>query len=347
MLLKNLSNFHLVERFNKLVRTERKITQLVLECISEIDCRKLYLQKAYSSLFDYLVNEFGYSPSAASRRIESARLLREVPEMAEKIETGALNLSQLSKVQQAIRTIQKAEERRMGTYEKRELLRKIENTTQEKTELILAKELNLPVEVVDRIKIHRDESVTVTMSFSKEQMQLLKKVGDLISHAVPDKKWAHVVTYLAQKELSRRTKQKNVGMTKHKKVGRTNQESIGGSKTTMNCEIDDKVDHESENSQPVLVIAKPGSMIASVRHPNKFCSRKPIPSSLRKTILHPQASCGFQDLLTGKLCGSQRFLQVDHRHPVWAGGTNNPENLRALCFHHNQYKYKQELGLHP
>ena len=67
MLVKTLSNFDLMERFNKLVRTERKITHLVLECIAEIDSRKLYLQKAYSSLFNYLVEDFGYSPSAAIR----------------------------------------------------------------------------------------------------------------------------------------------------------------------------------------------------------------------------------------------------------------------------------------
>jgi 5-methylcytosine-specific restriction endonuclease McrA len=206
MKVKSLSNPELLERFNKLVRTERKITHLVLECVAEIDRRQLYTQKAYSSLFDYLVNEVGYSPSAANRRIASARLLREVPEMAEKIETGALNLSQLSKVQQAIRAVQKNENRKMEVAEKRELLSKIENTSQQKTELILAQELNLPVEAIEKTKQHRAESVTLTVTLSKEQMKLLKKVGDLISHAVPEKKWAMVLTYLAQKEMDRRTK---------------------------------------------------------------------------------------------------------------------------------------------
>ena len=166
MLVKNLSNSALVERFNKLVRTERKITHLVLECIAEIDHRQLYLQKAYSSLYDYLIKEFGYSPSAAHRRISSARLLRDVPEMAEKIESGSLNLSQLTKVQHAIRNVQKTEKRKMAASEKREILNKIQNTTQEKTELILVQELNLPVDVIEKEKIHRDESVTLTMTLS-------------------------------------------------------------------------------------------------------------------------------------------------------------------------------------
>lgn len=311
MTVKNLSNLELVERFGKLVRTERKITHLVLECIAEIDHRKIYLQKAYSSLYDYLIKEFGYSPSAALRRIESARLLREVPEMAEKIETGALNLSQLSKVQQAIRTVQKTEQRKMSLPEKRELLLKIENTTQENTELILAQELNLPAEVVNKAKVQRDESVTLTMTLSKQQMELLKTVGDLISHAVPEKKWADVVCYLAKKELDRRTKKKS-------------------EKIKVIQEEDGDKQEPSTNREPV-----------------PFSHRRQIPSALRKTILHQAAHCEFKDPQTEKLCGSQRFLQIDHIVPVWAGGTNDPKNLRTLCADHNQFKYLQEAGLHP
>ncbi len=315
MIVEHLSSLELLERFGKLVRTERKITHLILECIAEIDHRKIYLQKAHSSLYEYLIKEFGYSPSAALRRIESARLLREVPEMAEKIETGALNLSQLSKVQQAIRAVQKTEQRKMSLPEKRELILKIENTTQENTELILAQELHLPAEVENKTKVHRDESVTLTMTLSKEQMELLQKVGNLISHAVPEKKWADVVCYLAKKELDRRTKKKS-------EIPQT--------------EVIRNTGHETRAITP-----------SPLQKSNPATIRKPIPSVLRKTILHQAAHCEFKDAKTGKLCGSQRFLQIDHIVPVWAGGTNEAKNLRTLCADHNQFKYLQEAGLHP
>jgi hypothetical protein len=300
MEIKNLSNNHLVERLNKLVRTERKITHLVLECIAEIDRRHLYLEKAYSSLYDYLINEFGYSPSAAIRRIESARLLREIPEMAKKIEAGSLNLSQLSKVQQAIRTVQKSESRKMDTQEKREILEKIENTNQETTERILAQELNLPVQILDKVKINGDESVTLTMTFNKEQMELLNKVQDMIAHTVTEKKWPEVMTYLAQKELDRRTK-----------IRRVSEKFLS-----------------KDTKMPPF-------------------KRLPIRPSLRKSILNREACCEFRDAQSGKLCGSTRFLQIDHVQPVWAGGGNESENLRTLCSQHNRYKYRREVGLHP
>ena len=286
-----LSNFELLGRFGKLVRTERKITHLILECIAEIDSRRLYLDKAYPSIYEFMVEEFGYSSSAALRRIESARLLRDVPELAEKIESGAINLSQLSKVQQAVRAVQKLEDRKVDIAEKKELLSRIEYTTQQQTEVILCQALSLSVLVEDKQRMHRDESVTLTITFSKEQMDLLNQVQDLIAHAVPEKKWSEVMTYLAQKEIQRRT---NVRPNKSKPFA-------------------------------------PGSNALSVK--------------TKKIVLNKNRCCQYRDPFSGKLCGSTRFLQVDHRHSVWAGGSNEIQNLQILCAEHNRYKYQKESGI--
>ena len=74
--------------------------------------------------------------------------------------------------------MKKTESRQVDINEQRELLKKIENTTQDQTELILSQELNFPLIVEAREKIHRDESVTLTMTFSKEQMALLEQAQD-------------------------------------------------------------------------------------------------------------------------------------------------------------------------
>ncbi len=310
-IVKQLSNNDLVARFGKLVQTERKITHLILECIAEIDSRRIYLEKAYPSLFEFLVKEFGYSPSAANRRIESARLLREIPEVASKIESGALNLSQLSQLQYAARQVQKIDNRKVAPSEKRELLVKIENATQAKTELILAQELSLPVVPQNKETTHRDESVTLTITFTKEQIALLEQVRDLVAHAVPDAKWADVITYLAGKEVRRRT-----GVTKG---------SAAASATEVDAEVLNAKSSGASSSSEKLI---------------RRSYRRPLPVRVKKSVFEKQAFCQYKDPASGRICASTRFLQIDHIQSVSAGGGNEHENLQTLCGQHNRFKYK-------
>ena len=69
--------------------------------------------------------------------------------------------------------------------------------------------------------------------------------------------------------------------------------------------------------------------------------------NLRKTIFSKDQCCQFKDPLTNKICGSVRFLEIDHIQPVWAGGDNSGSNLRILCSQHNKFKYAKESGSHP
>lgn len=325
----HLSNTDLLTRFGKLVQTERKITHLVLECIAEMDARRLYLEKAYPSLYEFLVQEFGYSSSAALRRIESARLLREVPEVAAKIESGALNLSQLSKVQQAVRAVQKLEDRKLNSYEKKELLSRIEYTTQQQTEVILCKALSLPVLMENKETAHKDESVTLTITFNREQIAALRQAQDLIAHAVPEKNWAEALTYLAKKEVQRRTKY------------RTSTPAAGVPPKTLDMKKECKSDMEKEAKTKHDIEMAP-STEASAK-----LVRRPLSKTIQKTVLNNQKCCQFKDPITGKICGSKRFLQIDHRQSVWAGGTNDIQNLQVLCSQHNHHKYRQESFFKP
>jgi hypothetical protein len=94
MTLQNIADHELLSRMEKLARTERKITHLILEHIAEIETRRLYAELGYDGMYSYLIQALGYSEGSAYRRLQSARLLRSVPEIAEKIENGKWNLSQ-------------------------------------------------------------------------------------------------------------------------------------------------------------------------------------------------------------------------------------------------------------
>ncbi|MFM6928070.1 MAG: HNH endonuclease, partial [Bdellovibrio sp.] len=149
-----------------------------------------------------------------------------------------------------------------------------------------------------------------TITFSKEQMAVLKQAQDLIAHAVPEKNWAKAITYLAQKEVDRRTQ------------SRTGKFQPSGNKSTPAAGVTDE-------SHSV----------------GKIPSRKMLFSATKKIILLRDKCCQYKDNITGKVCGSTRFLQTDHRQSVWAGGDNSIDNLQILCAQHNQHKYQREASL--
>ena len=97
--LKRISNDQLLLQTKNLVHKERQINIQVLQHLQEIEKRKLYLKRSFSSLFEYAVKELGYSESSAYRRIKAMKLCKELPETKAQISTGKLNLCTVSKLQ--------------------------------------------------------------------------------------------------------------------------------------------------------------------------------------------------------------------------------------------------------
>ncbi len=310
MNLNSLPNSQLFASFENLVRRERKITAQVLECIAEIDRRKIYLEKNFTSLFDYLVKDLGYSPGATMRRIDGARLLRELPEVIEKVQNGSITLSQANQLERASRELKKNRNEILSTENKRALLLQIENTTQKQTEQILATSLDLPIAPVQKETLHKDQSVTLTITFTSQQMKILEQAQNMISHAVSTNNWADVVTHLAKREVARRTS------VRKPSVQKVNED-------------------QASNDEPTVL--QTVATVAAV----KSEKRPAIPAAIRKQLIRPSATCSHRDY-QGKPCDNKKFLQIDHIHSWSRGGTHEPQNLQVLCAAHNRLKYARE-----
>src|SRR4051812_4558889 len=103
-----MTNLEIDSKMSGLVKTERKITREILELILLAEHQRLPLERGFKDTYDWLIRGHGYSGSAANRRIQAARLLRELPEVAEKVQNGQVNLTTLWQTQKAIRAQQKA-----------------------------------------------------------------------------------------------------------------------------------------------------------------------------------------------------------------------------------------------
>jgi hypothetical protein len=91
--LKNLSDIELVSKLKALVSQEQNLTLQILPHLVEVEQRELYLEKAYSTMTHYCVNELRYGGSSASRRVRAARVIRDVPEVYELLRSKKITLS--------------------------------------------------------------------------------------------------------------------------------------------------------------------------------------------------------------------------------------------------------------
>ena len=176
-----LNDDELNSKLRTIAAEERMLTQIAVEHIAEVDIRKLYLKLGYPSMYEYLISEIGYSEGCAQRRIDAARLYQMVPEVSEMLKEGRVTLSQITKAKQIFRQVKKETQELVPLQIQKQILKKMENKSVRETDLILAQEFNIKVESKDKCKIQKDESVRVELTFSKEEMELIKKAQELLS----------------------------------------------------------------------------------------------------------------------------------------------------------------------
>ena len=315
MELQNISNAELINRMQKLVRTERKITHLILTHILEIESRRIYAELGYDGMYTYLTRGLGYSEAAAYRRLQSARLLKQIPEVAEKIESGALHLSQLTRVQKCLK---EAGENgiMVSSAMTSEILANLENKNSFETEVVLAKKFDLPFKVQDILRPQSDDSIRLEITFTAEQFKDLEKAKDLLSHICHEGPWSEVIATLAKKFNNKNEGAPARQSSRPAKVGCESVEEINR-QSTLNT-----TDEQLLTTQRVVA--------------TKVSSRKAISAKIRRHLLgKSDACCAYQNPKTGKACGSKYQLQIDHIEPLAFGGSNNLENLRVLCRTHN------------
>jgi hypothetical protein len=90
--LSKITDHRLHEEILFASRAEKEKVAITVVHLSQVIKRKLYLKRGYSSDFSYCKEYLGYSGGSAARRVASARLSLDVPDVSEKIFTGELSL---------------------------------------------------------------------------------------------------------------------------------------------------------------------------------------------------------------------------------------------------------------
>lgn len=299
-----MTNAELESRLTILVKEERTLTQEILSLIREGERRRLYIERGFKNVYDWLVRGYGYSHAAAYRRIEAARLLESVPVAKEKLASGELNLTTLSQLQSAI----KSQEKRAGvqvTQETKEtLVGKIEGKSARETEEIIREKFPETKPNKESLRPVDGKNLKLTIILEKEAVKAIERVKELLSHSHPNATYADVVAHLARDFVKR----KDPLMKKNKPA--TEKKSAADKR----C----------------------------VRAPRP--SKTPPAAVRRAVLQRAEGKCEYKDPLTGRVCGSRVRVEIEHRQPLALGGTHDPGNLFCYCKPHNLLRAEQVFG---
>src|SRR5690606_13611433 len=119
----------------RLAQNERDLLTKILHHLREVERRKLFSDLGYKSLFEYAVHELKYSEGQAGRRIQAMRLIKEIPEIEEKVKDGTLSIGNLSQAQSYFREMKKTNE--PPRIQKAEVLKKLENKSAREGQKVL------------------------------------------------------------------------------------------------------------------------------------------------------------------------------------------------------------------
>ena len=194
-----LSNEMLVAILDKRVEFEALNEAEMIDFIREVMHRRLWLEYGATSMFDFMTRaHYHYAPVVAQRKIDAARLMQLFPEVKELIHSGEVNLTQAGMLASALR------QKTTPPKVQREILEALRGQTIKNTQIILNEMLEIEVKERPKVRVQRDGSVRVELTFSKEQWEEIESAKDVVSHSVPSGELTEVLTYCASFTVSKK-----------------------------------------------------------------------------------------------------------------------------------------------
>ncbi|MEK2646179.1 HNH endonuclease [Bdellovibrio sp. BCCA] len=314
--LRRLTDQDLLQQTELLVQKERTTTLAVLQCLGEIEIRRLFVDLGFSSMYEMCIKHYKYSEGQTQRRLSAARLLKELPEIESKIQSGNLNITTLAKVQTFVRA-EKQAQHVLSKEEKLQLLEGLQNKSTREAEKELVRQSHQPEFLLGKFNISEtslNESAVknsaTSESFVKfealldqENQKLLQEFKELFAHELSDTSSLSVLQLLLKKTLKE----------KKQKLG-------------------------------LVSVQKHNARLPSA--PKVAPLRSAISIHVKRAVWRrAQGCCEHVDSNSKQRCLSKYALQTDHIKPVALGGDNSIQNLALLCRAHNSRRAVKTFGV--
>ncbi len=318
MNFKSFSNTELLIQLKLKIENERKLLMEILHTLREVEARKLHLEIGYSDLYTFAIKELGYSAGAAHRRISAMRLLKSVPEIAPKLESGELGLENASQAQVFFRKEDQRRkeqgEQKLSLEEKREVVTELfGKSTREGQRVLMERSPDVMIPT-EKTRPLPEQKTLVQFVASAELMAKLKELKNLMAHKNFEGRMDVLIDQIADLALNQLRPKPEPTSTQVSAPPLSEQAAI------------------------------PAPGVTNSMRPTTKRSRYIPAAEKRKVLLRDRKGCTYKDPETGRVCQSKHGLQLDHIVPFSRGGENTAENLTLRCGAHNRFR-AERMGL--
>ena len=361
-----LSDRELLRETRNLIRHERHLQGAIIDHLAEIEARGLYMERGFSSLFDYAVRELGYSDAAAARRIGAMRLCADAPQAREGLRDGSLTLSAAAELQWAF-----DRQRRRGSISgtaaiapagtpapdsapavplppaepdppplvldavgRQKLVEEAAGKSARQVRQMLA---NLDPELAppaDRVRPLGDGGYELKAVIDAECQQGLEQLRGLLSHVNPRMTLGQLIGRLVKEGLDRHDPSRP---PRRARSGSRPADAKADAPRTPTPEQAHGSSAPAPKTDPDA-----GHHAASTPESQSCASGRAISAGVRRQVWQRDGGrCSYVDPQTGRRCNSTHLIEIDHIVPHALGGGADPGNLRLLCGAHHRHRHAQ------
>jgi hypothetical protein len=176
---KKLSDAALIEGFKNLILREKRLGDLILLNLQEMNSRRIYAQLGYGSLFEFLVKYFHLSESSAYQRINAMKLIQSIPQARAALISGETNLSTMAATQGFIRKLESEKKAVLSFQEKKDIFDAVKGKTQKEAQAAF-----LTINPTAALPANKEKPLTANhtllqVTVDQETLQLLHEVKNI------------------------------------------------------------------------------------------------------------------------------------------------------------------------
>lgn len=294
----------------------------VVGVLREVESLKIYRKLGVGSLYEYAVAILSLDRAFAYSAINVARKSAAIPELKIAIAEQTISVYVASRIVSAL-TKENA----------KELIRFAKEHTTREIDLEVGRR-NPKAAKPDKVKIISADQVQITTTISLKTLRNLERKQSLEAQKGNNQlTLGNAIDLCAETDLEKNDPVRKAERS-IKRAGRRRP-------TNELCAPRVQDRNRSENEY----LPNRGLTIGDLASPARPFVRTPLTAAQRHAVFHKfQGKCTHRDS-SGKVCGSERWVDIHHIFPVSLGGTNDLENLTLLCSSHHDLVHQLSLPI--